>query len=433
MPNGGTISWQATRPDNSTEVLASVTWDASTGYWNWSDGEQWGDQGDTPIFFLVGAPTNCQSMGSWSIQTQENGSPVISHGFSLSDASPLLAISSPTLNQLFDLDQNNFTETDNVPYNAATDTGNTIIWAATLNYETSGGYGITFLNLPGFATASGEEHDETYQSEGGQVEATASTTASDGSTIQDCVTYYIDGVASPSPLDPTAQLLSLYNGRATPRLMTGIAEEESAYNQFQLPGRGSPAEPDLFNGIQGFWPYESYDGGSHTGLMMFPTSFATAWDWQQNTNSGVNDTTWGFAGSDLPYANRMANWIIPGSKGNAKQEIPAVPAHTPLSPPTGVQLENVALVLYGPYAHRLYWAQQYYIPVCSTGSISSKNNTWTCNGADWYWATNDPNIDSNVTPANIFPQGVSTTYTNADGIGYANDVRSKCSLAGGTC
>jgi len=215
--------------------------------------------------------------------------------------------------------------------------------------------------------------------------------------------------------------------------MTGIAEEESAYNQFMQPGSGSPAEPDVFNGVNGFWPYESYDGGSHIGLMMFPTTASTAWNWQQNTNSGVNDPTWGFVGSDLPYANKIANWIINGSKGNSKAQIPAAPAHTPLSSPTGAELEDMALVLYGPYAQRLKWSQQYYIPVCSSANISVKGNTWYCNRTGWYWAVNDSALDPNVVPSKLFPSGVSTTFTNVNGIDYADGVRSKCSLAGGSC
>jgi hypothetical protein len=259
MPNGGSISWQATKPDNSVETLASVTWDATSGYWVWSDGSEWADPNDVPIFFLVGAPVNCQSAGGWSLQTLENGSPLLSHSFSLSDASPLLAISSPTLNQLFDLDQNNFTDTDNVPYNATTNTGNSISWAATLNYKTSGGYGITLTTLPGFGTTSGEEHDETYQSEGGQVKVTASTTASDGSTIQDCVTYYIDGPQGgitdgniTTQLETSAQSYPSSksypsDGTGTSALMAQVAVKESSYAQFLYPGEGFLPQPDVFS------------------------------------------------------------------------------------------------------------------------------------------------------------------------------------------
>ena len=35
------------------------------------------------------------------------------------------------------------------------------------------------------------------------------------------------------------------------------------------------------------WPRESYDGGSHIGLMMMPATFVRAWDWLVNTEHGV--------------------------------------------------------------------------------------------------------------------------------------------------
>jgi hypothetical protein len=220
--------------------------------------------------------------------------------------------------------------------------------------------------------------------------------------------------------------------------MTGIAEQESAYNQFIYPGQGSPPEPDLFDEIQGLWPREPDDGGSHMGLMMVPTTATFAWDWTQNTNDGVNSTDHGFVGAKLPIATNMASWLLTGKKASKRNQLPEdVPAHVnlaPLSSPSA-QLENMALVDYGPGAASLYWAQQYYIPVCPTGNITTSHSAWTCNGGAWYWAVNDPNIDQNVIAPNIFPPGVdtSTIFTNSGGIAYANGVRSKCSLAKGSC
>ena len=272
-------------------------------------------------------------------------------------------------------------------------------------------------------TSSGEEHDETYQSAGGQVQVTASTTASDGSTIQDCLTYYIDGVQSTSPLDPTAQLLNLYSNGETTGLMTGEAEEESAYHQFKYPGQGSPAAPDLFNGIQGLWPYESGGGGSHIGPMMVPTTDGDAWDWTQNTSDGVNSTSDGFVGSKLAIAQNFVNWLTGASKN---KNVPVHKGLTEFTSPS-TQLENMALVLYGNEAQS-GWANQYYVPVCHPpGTVSAKGNTWSCNGASWYWAVNDPNIndlgaDQNVQAQYIFPAGTSGSFGNRPGLQYVTNV-----------
>jgi hypothetical protein len=175
-------------------------------------------------------------------------------------------------------------------------------WAATLAYQTSGGYGITFNTLPGFGTTNGVEHDETYQSEGGQVQTTASTTASDGSNLQDCVTFYIDGPQTGIPSATiTGQLDSLYqhsqsyptDGTATPNLMTGIAERESTYTQFRT---HAECNADLFNLYANYrvlakWPFETElagcisDGGTHIGLMQVVTATnqttdPNAWKWR---------------------------------------------------------------------------------------------------------------------------------------------------------
>jgi len=77
----------------------------------------------------------------------------------------------------------------------------------------------------------------------------------------------------------TDQLVTLYKNGATPRLMTGIAMQESSYMQFR--------NFTLFNRADK-WPNESYDGGSHIGLMMVVPNLTRAWNWFNNTNEGVN-------------------------------------------------------------------------------------------------------------------------------------------------
>lgn len=88
----------------------------------------------------------------------------------------------------------------------------------------------------------------------------------------------------------------------------------------------------------------------------------------------VNDTNDGFAGAKLPLASTWMNWII---SGNSKKNIPAHQNLPVFSPPSG-QLEDMALVLYGPDASAS-WTAQYYIPVCPPpGVITAKGNTWSC-------------------------------------------------------
>jgi len=234
---------------------------------------------------------------------------------------------------------------------------------------------------------------------------TAQTTASDGSTVQDSVTFYVEGTQS---FDPTSQLASLYATGVSPRLMTGVAQHESTYYQF--------LSQNLLNATA-LWPHESYDGGSHIGLMMVPVIEALAWDWMQNTNDGVNSADHGFVGAKLPLATTWMNRIIGGN--NTLN----VPAHKnlPSFPSPSAQLENMALVLYGPASAS--WTGQYYIPVCQPpGAITKKGNTWSCSAATgWYWAVNDPLADSNVQAQNIFPPGTTGSFGNHQGILYVSN------------
>jgi len=77
----------------------------------------------------------------------------------------------------------------------------------------------------------------------------------------------------------TNRLVSLYSTGATPRLMTGIAMVESSYRQFD-------ATRTLY-GRQDLWPLESYDGGSHIGLMQVVTTMNRAFDYWVNTEDGA--------------------------------------------------------------------------------------------------------------------------------------------------
>ena len=85
--------------------------------------------------------------------------------------------------------------------------------------------------------------NEVYQSEGGQIQMVANTTASDGSTVYDCAISYVEGpsggvtpnlvitnqlVTSPASYSNSAS----YPSGGTPGLMAQVAEVESSYQQF---------------------------------------------------------------------------------------------------------------------------------------------------------------------------------------------------------
>jgi hypothetical protein len=160
----------------------------------------------------------------------------------------------------------------------------------------------------------------------------------------------------------TARLLSLYQG-PTPNLLTGIANLESTYRQF--------FQRKLY-GVSALWPNESnQDGGSHVGLMQMPTSQADAWDWHANTSDAA-----ALFSAKIAAAGRLANRII--------SNYPSLPALT------GVQIENMALVLYWPYANASL-TMQYYVPLGS--------------GSNMQWAVN--------------------TANNPNGVAYADSVRAK--------
>lgn len=162
-------------------------------------------------------------------------------------------------------------------------------------------------------------------------------------------TAYITGTEIPNTAI-TDQLVSLYDG-ATPHLLTGIAMRESSYRQF--------AQSVLY-GYSGDWPLESYDGGSHIGLMMVPLTNADAWDWLENTVDGAN-----LFKQKLALAQHYENLIIA--------------SHPGLPELGGVDLEKMAVLLYGPGARRSL-LKQYFIPVHPVQKSSP--------GSSWTWAVN---------------------------------------------
>ena len=108
------------------------------------------------------------------------------------------------------------------------------------------------------------------------------------------------------------------------------------------------------------------DGGSHIGLMMVPTTAAEAWGWIHNVTAGAS-----LFQTKLTTAATNANSIIATH--------PGLPNLTP------AELENMALLLSGPYATQDL-QDQYYIPVMVDGA--------------WAWTVNTANNQNGVSYSN---------------------------------
>lgn len=449
---GEQFTWVVTYPDGTTQTIGTLTYNGTTsqGSGCWSDSSGWsGCFPLTPGYIAnygwavyLGCANPNSSPGQWTMAVYDNGAlaeelnsdgsvavtwqPVpftVSHGGQLD-------ITSPTDNELFGLDQQNYTATSAVPFKADDTPGDIISWSETLNYKTSGGYAITLDTLPSFGTSSGGEQDETYQSEGGQVSAEASTTASDGSTIDDCVTFYVDGppeIPGPGTGDViTPELVTLYTGSQsyptydptgqyppTSKLMTGVAMTESSYAQFETP-KVCPYHPDLWNlysdyGILAKWPEEPYvynsagvcvgtDGGTHIGLMQMATTFPDAWDWTTNALDAVNLFSGTVSPNKIQLAGTYATDIINGDP----KATPPIDGYSGLPQPVGNQLENMALVLYGGWIVKACGmnpsescrdSSEYYIPSCSgtQGTTKCKGNTCLTCSSGWTWVPNTTN------------------------------------------
>jgi hypothetical protein len=202
---------------------------------------------------------------------------------------------------------------------------------------------------------------ERYSGLGGQL-----TINGQQGTVTDQLMCTITGVAIPDS-QITTSLDALYSTGATPNLMTGIAQIESSYAQF--------VTLTLFN-LTALWPNESFDGGSHIGLMMMPVSMLNAWDWTSNAKAAVQ-----LFSEKLSRAASLGTKIIKGHSG-----LPAL---------TALQTEQMAVLLYGPYASSSL-AKQYYAPACVGGTGP------TCTGGTWTWVVNSEG--------------------NADGVDYVNSV-----------
>jgi hypothetical protein len=209
--------------------------------------------------------------------------------------------------------------------------GDTVQWTVQLRYATTGGLG-NFQDNRAFTTDFANPiHNETYASMGGQITVQATASPS-GRT--DRITFFVVGTQIPDN-DITTRVVNLYAGGTTPRLMTGLIMRESTYRQFE--------QQVLFN-VMARWPLENGGRGAYGGLMQVPVTMAHFWDWQSNTAFGVNF----FRNDKMDLARVRMNQIIA--------------AHPGLRQLNAVELEHMAVVLYGQEAHAAL-NLQYYAPV----------------------------------------------------------------------
>jgi len=190
------------------------------------------------------------------------------------DLGSKLKITSPMDKDSFALDQNNFTETAKIPFSAQSDDKQTQLgWNITLSYKTSRG-NCVYNGDPRTPTSPPDKTvNEVYRAMGGKL----AVKVSQGSST-DSVEAFITGSSIPKD-SVTNQLVSLYPNGATPRLLTGIAMEESSYQQFTN---------TKVDGVTVLWPTAA---GCHIGLMGYgpPSVFdeIIAWSWIENTKAGA--------------------------------------------------------------------------------------------------------------------------------------------------
>jgi hypothetical protein len=323
-----------------------------------------------------------------------------------------LIIEQPSKDQTFGLTLNNYREAEVSYRTNIVERG--VEFTTSLEYATSGGKGQPSPNplTESFGGSASGPVKRTYTARGGKLTVNASYSEGGITVVSKPKTAFIVGSAI-SDADITARLYSLYAHGATPGLLTGIAMKESSYMQFCVPGSTCTwkDQPALY-GTQIPWPAESPDGGSHIGLMQVGTIYVYAWDWHANTEEGRRL----FVREKLPPATRNERRI---RNGDAKNNILGHPGLRQL---TEIELENMAVLLYGPCAPgdgtdesicpgarattlTEQVERQYFAPACQGGTVVQQRNDLLCLGSSWEWIQN--------------------MVRNPEGVSYADSVRSK--------
>ena len=257
---------------------------------------------------------------------------------------PVVGIVKPEEGDIFSLTELNNTATPEIVFKAVVykeDFEGDISWKLDLEWQPSTGRAaLKKEGIKEFTSLSKEEHKERFKSVGGELTCNASAVIDEEEIESIPVHAMITGVKI-SHEKITKRLVKLYKNGATPRLMTGICMKESSYLQFfncnvNYPGLWMPrVSDDNMNGILG-----DNNDGSHVGLMQLPTSWKAAWDWKVNTQAGVNF----FKSKKIPTAKRVMRRMI----NDFKKQNPDIKEKS-IEKLNAVQIENMALVYYGPY------------------------------------------------------------------------------------
>lgn len=249
-----------------------------------------------------------------------------------------LLIEQPSYNQEFSMtSSNNYSAPEIIPFLTKLvppAVGSPVTLIITLEYQTSGKRGThsSKLHLNGIDE---QRMFHQFTSIGGKMIINATASVAGKTVSASPVTAFITGTHIPDE-EITDRLIELYTsgGGATRNLMTCIAMKESSYAQFF---------PATLYELSSLWPHESYDGGSHIGLMMMPTTSLRAWDWKANTKDGVE---W-FTKEKTSIAKSRINNIIK--------------AHPGLRQLTATEMERQIMLTYGPGASSNP-EKQFYIP-----------------------------------------------------------------------
>jgi hypothetical protein len=208
-----------------------------------------------------------------------------------------------------------------IPLLATSSCSGTVSWSLTFFYKTTGGQAA--MRWGPYTTSSALNSTVTFTTDigvGGQADVIATVTIN-GVPTKLPARFHITGTLIPSTL-VTTKLKSLYTTGATPALLTGIANKESTYDtpgvtkgQFStLVATKPPARLLKPLGVDGYWPTEPPDGGSHIGLMQVVAKPLAAWDWEQNAIQGFEVYQWGLRQATLYEAamkQKCANKLPP--------------------------------------------------------------------------------------------------------------------------
>lgn len=432
LADGEAVIWSFSTPQGSQQTILTVTYNQASDCFNVTpSGVSYCGYHDNLGLTAIGDVNSCiqkyseLEIGAWSLNTYDGNTLLYSNPFQVSrNPNSAVGITAPTDNQLVQLSQGNYNASGNLTFSAGTSTGNSINWNVTLHYQSSGGFPQPATDPPPLTFQGTAYTYSGYQGIGGQVNASAQTTASDGSTVKDCTMFFVEGPESGIPnATITARIDQLYpasasygkylnDGTARANLFTGVAMKESTYQQFVTP----PSNSDLFGvyaefGIAAKWPYENHansytPAGAYIGLLQVPTTDPNAWDWTSNTQTGINVFSGG--NSDKVQAAVTYEGYLINGYTNSKTKV-SIPAHingdgSYLRILHGNERENNALVLYAGDVSNCNGSTTctvgdlYFVPQCPAPGVqvTNKQGNLVCQGGTWQWITNSANQPNGI-------------------------------------